>query len=217
MASPRLTEPPLARLDRQVNGKCALPSGEDRDAILNELEKILASPAFRNSKRYSNLLKHVVERALEGRSEDLKERNIGVDVFGRAPDYDTNSDHVVRSVAREVRRGLAQYYLDEGRDAEVRIDLLPGSYVPQFRRAEVPTAVPKPITPPPAPVARRQSTMLIAGIILGAALVATASFAWLTPATAFDRFWNPFLGSSTAALLCVGGGGQQSTTTDVLA
>jgi len=57
----------------------------------------------------------------------------------------------------------------------------------------------------------------MAGIILGAALVATAGFAWLTPTTAFDRVWNPFLGWATTALLCVGGGGQQSTTTDVLA
>src|SRR5215831_5124202 len=197
MASPRLTEPPLARLDRQVNGKCALPSGEDRDAILNELEKILASPAFRNSKRYSNLLKHVVERALDGRSEDLKERNIGIDVFGRAPDYDTNSDHVVRSVAREVRRGLAQYYLDEGREDEVRIELLPGSYVPQFRHLEsAPVGLAPAPEPPQVTTARRRYLMPFAAIAAGAVVIAVAAIWFLTGSRAFDRFWNPFLSSS---------------------
>jgi hypothetical protein len=177
----------------------------ERDAIRCELEKILASPAFRNSKRYSSLLKHVVERTLEGRSGDLKERNLGVDVFGRASDYDTTSDHVVRSVAREVRRGLAQYYLDEGHEDEVRIELQPGSYVPQFRQVE-PPVVPIQVLPPTEPVHRR-SPVLVVGVVLGAVLAtAAAIWVWTLPGT-FDRFWNPFLSSSTTALLCVGGGG----------
>jgi len=43
------------------------------------------------------------------------------------------SDHSVRSAAGEIRKRLAQYYLERGHEAEIRIDLLPGSYVPQFR------------------------------------------------------------------------------------
>src|SRR5262245_26978351 len=98
MASPRLREPLLGRAERQVSRQSgAIPGDVQRTAVRGELEKILASPAFRNSKRCSSLLKHVVERTFEGKTEDLKERNIGVDVFGRASDYDTNSDHVVRS------------------------------------------------------------------------------------------------------------------------
>ena len=57
-----------------------------------------------------------MERGLDGRPEDLKERTIGIEVFGRAADYDTNLDHVVRSVAGEVRRRLAQYYMESGRE-----------------------------------------------------------------------------------------------------
>src|SRR5215831_13425225 len=207
MASPRSTEPLLTRLERQPSGRSAMTGEAERDAIRCELEKILASPAFRNSKRYSSVLKHVVERTLEGRSGDLKERNLGVDVFGRASDYDTTSDHVVRSVAREVRRGLAQYYQDEGREDEIRIELQPGSYVPQFRQSEAPPAVPAPVLPPAETV--RRSPMLITGGVLAAVLAAAAAIWLLTPARAFDRFWNPFLSSSTTALLCAGGGGSQ--------
>src|SRR5579859_4221962 len=98
MASPRTTEPLLTRL---------LAGEVDHEAVGDQLERILASAVFRNSKRCSSLLRHVVEQVLDGRPDNLKERNIGVDVFGRPADYDTNVDHVVRSVAGEVRRRLA--------------------------------------------------------------------------------------------------------------
>jgi len=55
------------------------------EAIRRELALILASPAFRNSRRYSGLVTYLVERTLEGRGGELKERNIGVEVFGRPP------------------------------------------------------------------------------------------------------------------------------------
>src|SRR5215472_16759501 len=143
MASPRLTEPILQRSDGHCGGNG--PNEElDRSAIREQVDRILASPVFRNSRRNSSLLRHVVERTLEGRPDELKERSIGVDVFAKALDYDTNTDHVVRSVAGEVRRRLAQYYMEPGRETEVRIDLQAGSYVPQFRLA-APVVHPEPV------------------------------------------------------------------------
>jgi len=68
------------------------------------LERILSSPLFRKSKRFPNLLRFVVERSLHGHSEPLKERTLGIEVFGRAPDYDTNLDPVVRTTAVEIRK-----------------------------------------------------------------------------------------------------------------
>src|SRR5215471_9450059 len=170
MASPRLTEPMPARGERVSHGGCLLPADVTPDGVRTELDRILASPAFRNSKRYSSLLKHVVERALEGRPEDLKERNIGVDVFARAADYDTNADHVVRSVAREVRRGLAQYYMETGNDDDIRIELLPGSYVPQFRCPAEPPPVA--VIPPPEPAKARWQPRYRSGFLIAAGLVA---------------------------------------------
>jgi hypothetical protein len=107
-------------------------SKEDREAILRELKKVLASPQFSSSKRYPALLQYIVERTLEGKSDLLKERTLGVDVFDRQPAYDTNTDTVVRYTAGEVRKRLLLYYHELGRASQIRISLPAGSYVPEF-------------------------------------------------------------------------------------
>lgn len=55
----------------------------NRQAVQEALESILATPLFRSSRNYTAFLRFVVDRRLEGRTEDLKERSLGVDVFGR--------------------------------------------------------------------------------------------------------------------------------------
>jgi len=105
---------------------------EDRDEILRELREILASPHFCNSKRYPSLLKYIVENTLAGKSELLKERTLGVDVFDRPATYDTNTDTVVRYTAGEVRKRLLLYYSEHGRQSPIQISLPAGSYIPEF-------------------------------------------------------------------------------------
>lgn len=105
---------------------------QDRDAILTELHRILASSHFCNSKRYPALLRYVVENTLAGRSDLLKERTLGVEVFDRPATYDTNTDTVVRYTAGEVRKRLFLYYHEEGKASNIRIFLPAGSYVPEF-------------------------------------------------------------------------------------
>ena len=82
----------------------------EHSAVQVQLERMLASPLFRNSKRYPGFLRFVVEHSLTGERDTLKERVLGVRVFGREPDYDTNDDPVVRVTAGEVRKRIAQYY-----------------------------------------------------------------------------------------------------------
>ena len=103
------------------------------EAVREQLERVLSSAAFRNSRRASAMLRYAVERALSGEGEMLKERTIGVEVFGRPPGYDTALDHVVRSTAGDVRRRLAQYYQDNHEEGAVRITFAPGSYAPHFK------------------------------------------------------------------------------------
>src|SRR5438270_13640427 len=105
----------------------------DAGAIRRELDRLLTSHQLRNSKRCQALLKHVVEAYLEGTPDKVKERSIGIEVFGRDPGYDTNQDSVVRTAAAEVRKRLAQYYLEPGHEHEIRFLLEPGSYMPEFR------------------------------------------------------------------------------------
>lgn len=100
--------------------------------VRRQLTLLAEDPFFRTSKRSVAFLRYVVEQTLAGSAHLLKERTIGVEVFGREPSYDTGSDHVVRTAASELRKRLAIYYVDERHRAELRIDLLPGSYVPLF-------------------------------------------------------------------------------------
>lgn len=109
-------------------------SEAESEAIHQELKAILASSYFRNSRRYPAFLSYVVETSLKARPEEnIKERNIGVEAFGRPADYDTNLDPIVRNTACEVRKRLTLYYAEHGcTETHLEISLLPGSYVPEF-------------------------------------------------------------------------------------
>ena len=120
----------------------------DVNAIGMQLERVLASPAFCQSKRCQAFLRYVADAYLAGGVDRLKERCIGFEVFHRDADYDTARDSIVRTTAAEVRKRLAQYYLDAERENEIRIILPHGSYCPEFRAPAAP-AVSAP-TPEPA-------------------------------------------------------------------
>jgi hypothetical protein len=79
------------------------------------------------------LLTYIVEQTLLGNASELKERTIGVEAFGREPDYDVNLDPVVRIAAAEVRKRISQYYYNPDHVGELVIELPIGSYVPTFR------------------------------------------------------------------------------------
>ncbi len=124
----------LSQQDAKESPRTGSPP--DAEAIQAQLNRILAHPLFTNSKRYPVLLAYTVEQTLLGNAADLKERTIGVEAFGRNPDYDVNLDPVVRTSAAEVRRRLIQYYYDPAHAGELFIELTAGSYVPVFRRPE---------------------------------------------------------------------------------
>jgi hypothetical protein len=103
---------------------------ENAPVIRTELRRISASAGFRASRRSRLFLEYVVEKALAGRLDELKERVIGSLLFGRPVDYDTGADSIVRVVANETRRRLQVYYAQPENDASVRIELSAGSYLP---------------------------------------------------------------------------------------
>jgi hypothetical protein len=109
--------------------------------VREQLNRLLAHPLFTNSKRYPVLLAYTVEQALLGNAGELKERTIGVEAFGREPNYDVNLDPVVRTTAAEVRKRLIQYYYSPDHAGELIIELLVGSYAPLFREPSPHTAV----------------------------------------------------------------------------
>lgn len=105
-------------------------------AIEGQLVRLLESPLFSHSRRYPGFLRYVVEVTLKGEQDHLKERSIGIDVFHRTPNYDLNMDPVVRVTAGEVRKRLAQYYYEPEHRDELRIELRPGSYIPEFKLSQ---------------------------------------------------------------------------------
>jgi hypothetical protein len=112
-----------------------LPVEVSHAEIEQQLVRMLENHHFRHSHRYPALLKYLVEQTLIGRGAQLKERLLGIEVFHRAANYDTNADPVVRVTAAEVRKRIAQYYLEPGHENEIRIDIPIGSYVPHFSRS----------------------------------------------------------------------------------
>ncbi len=109
-----------------------------------ELERVLSSVCFARSEGLSRLLRFLVERKLEGRESEIKESIIGVEVYGRNPDYDPRRDSTVRSEVGRLRARLSKYYLTEGSQDLLVIELPKGSYVPSFRQSAPAPAVQRP-------------------------------------------------------------------------
>lgn len=119
----------------EIDGAYQNSVSANKDAnqvILLELERILSSRPFRSSGRSKQFLSYVVRNSLDGHLENLKERTIGTEVFGRNPNYATGDDPVVRVNAGEVRRRLEQYNYVAPTDTPVRIEIPLGSYIPEF-------------------------------------------------------------------------------------
>src|ERR1700748_314871 len=96
---------------------------ERADQIRHHLADVLKSPAFAGSKRTQDFLQLIVEHALAGRVDMLRERMIGAEMFGRPIDYDTANEAVVRVKATEVPKKLLQFYKETAQPAAVRIEL----------------------------------------------------------------------------------------------
>jgi hypothetical protein len=200
------------------------------DAIEEQLERIQSSPHFSHSRRYPTFLSYVVHKTLKGQQIELKERTIGVEAFGRQPDYDLNADPIVRVTAGEVRKRLAQYYYEPEHRGELRIELHLGSYIPEFKRDPVHDSVQDPVAsddleplaplPPfithiekwpnndlrggnPVPRSRsRKRTALFVVAVLAAVGVATAITQLYVPP--FQQFWNPVINNPSPVLISVG-------------
>src|SRR5215813_2263502 len=110
-----------------------LPIDSEAQAAQRQLDKLLASAGFVRNERLSRFLRFVVERHLEGRDQELKESLIAIEVFGRPPGYDSKQDPIVRTEASRLRARLSEYYLAQGKDDAVVIELPRGGYIPLVR------------------------------------------------------------------------------------
>src|SRR5215469_2584 len=140
------------------------------EAARRQLEKVLASPGFSRNDRLSRFLRCVVEQQLTGRTDELKESVIAVEVLGRSPDHDPKQDSIVRTEAARLRVRLSEYYLGDGKDDPLVIELPKGGYVPAFRPGVAERA--------PAPQNRRSSRRWIWAAAAVAFVVVLLTAAW---------------------------------------
>src|SRR3984885_4237418 len=115
-----------------------LETESDLKAFQQHLEEVLCGEAFRGSHRSVQFLRYVINQSVNGHCDELKERLIGVELFGRSPSYDTGEDAIVRVTASDVRRRLLQHYGRYGSPEGLRISLPLGSYIPMVTRESAP-------------------------------------------------------------------------------
>jgi hypothetical protein len=210
-----------------------VPTSEvEKAAVQQQLEKLLATSLFHSSRRYPSFLRFVVARALAGQTDQLKERVLGVELFERSPDYDTNTDPIVRVTAAEIRKRIELYYQDPKHSQEIRLFLPSGSYAPQFswpghpaglppKTLELTTSHPLKINvsgglprsseaaPARGALLNRKHVALILGALALAVVAAGAWYASRPPA--LRQFWEPFVKSSEPVLFCIADQSQYSS------
>lgn len=186
-------------------------SSEQKAVIRSELNSILKSHYFSGSKRCQDFLEFIVNHALEGNYDYLTERFLGAELFGRPINYETGSDSIVRVRANDVRRRLTAFYAGAHGMAQVVIELISGSYVPEFHWHGPNTAAPPVIAPGEAPLkseapdeppttgsldsgltigARQRQFRLIAGLI-SLAIVLVSCLWWWQRERTLDRLLYP--------------------------
>jgi len=200
-------------------------TNEERTAIQEQLERLLSNSHFNQSRRFPSFLRFVIDQTLLGQTDLLKERTLGIEIFGREADYDTASDPIVRVTAAEIRKRIAQYYQDPGHENEIRLSLPAGSYVPQFQfplgpqNSEALTvispgppeglsastiALPAPLTVEAVTVPRPKRFIVKFAIAVVLLCAAAGVFWWRSlQHSAFDTFWQPIVSSGEPVLFCI--------------
>ncbi|HEX5284442.1 MAG TPA: hypothetical protein VFW30_09995 [Bryocella sp.] len=197
------------------------------EAIREQLELLVQDHVFRSSKRSVQFLRYVVEQTLNGAADRIKERTIGVEVFHRDPSYDTNADHIVRTAAIELRKRLSIYYGEDKHRSELRMVMVPGSYIPHFTYPHtntdqkdhdfadtaavadelIPSEDKKPASSKPdtlAPISKHRSAALWSIPVLCLLLAGAFLFRSIYKPDSQYLFWKPVLDANGPVLLAVG-------------
>ena len=128
MQPPSTTDARIADFAKLIETKGDIAS------LQRHLKEVIEGDVFKGSHRSGQFLQYIVDQAIAGHFESLKERVIGMELFGRSASYDTGDDAIVRVTASDVRKRLLQHYGRYGATSEYRISLPSGSYIPEITR-----------------------------------------------------------------------------------
>ena len=118
--------------DAESPGQNPEAKGPVPEAARAALARVVQSAEFNRSARLQRFLNYIVEEALAGRSDALKEYTIGIEVFERDASFDPQTSSIVRVEASRLRSKLEKYNAIDGKDDPVHIRLRQGSYAPVF-------------------------------------------------------------------------------------
>ena len=196
---------------------------KEREALLREVDKIIASPVLRTSASLCKLLRYLTQQSIDQPETPHKEYQIATEVFGRQPDFDSRLDSVVRVQSGRLRSKLAEYYAGPGSKDDLILSIPRGSYaLSSHHRNAAPAAPAEVASPTPneptdtaagnlAPMAspRLVHGAWIALAFLAGALVASGTLIYINhrketlPDTlqskaspvpaALQTFWSPFV------------------------
>src|SRR5260370_13643020 len=103
--------------------------------------RVAESVHFKKSPKLREFLLYVCERTLQNRQDEVREHQIGNQVFGRREHYSPAEDNIVRVEARQLRKRLDEYFASEGKEEPVVIVIPKGTYIPSF----APRPMPEPV------------------------------------------------------------------------
>lgn len=98
----------------------------DQNSKRQILEKILQSEEFVNSTRYKDLLSYLVDAHIENKA--IKETTIAIDLFHKDQTFSPSEDTIVRVTIGNLRKKLDHFYLTDGAEDTIRLDLPKGKY-----------------------------------------------------------------------------------------
>lgn len=170
------------------------PEPDHRWAVV---ERVCNSAALQRSAKLRDLLIYLCHRSWIDGVLEIRDHDIGVDVFQRPPGYDSAQDTLVRVQASQLRKRLERYFSTEGRQEPLVLEIAKGTYEPILHdRTDAP--VPDTAGAPHAaePPARSWTVRLLAA----ACLLLTCLCVWLAlrhPETPIEgavlrRFWTEF-------------------------
>lgn len=193
------------------------------------VQRIVASKSFAKAQLLSRFLLYITEHTLRGETDRITEQQVGVNVFGRRPHYNSAEDNIVRNYARQLRQRLEAYFEEEGHDEAILLSVPRGTYVPVFLEREpsaeeldalhgkaeaeevrtVETTMSQPAdgaAPAAAAATRARSKVLsFVAVVVVLTLAATGLWWWThratRTATLSDAFWTQFFGAPQTILV----------------
>jgi len=187
------------------------------DQLQEQAARILHSEQFRSSEVLRRLLSFLMEKAVAGEADNLKEYIVAIDGLGKSPSYDPQHNSAVRIQMGRLRQRLGEYYRAAGQDDPILIDLPKGRFrltfeqrsIANFPHTETTPRFSIPSTQPPAPALlpplqstgrdlRRRGVYLLAAVLVLASGYALGHYegarqiSGARQNTALEALWAPF-------------------------